>query len=399
MNINENFIIPGFIATGIASGIKKDDVSDLGLIFSEFPAITLGLYTTNKIKAAPIILNMERKGSSLSQAIIVNSGNANACTGKAGIEDAKRIISQLSRNLSIDENLIYIASTGVIGVRLPVESILDYLPNLVQSLRSDGFFEFAKAIMTTDTFPKMVYRKFSLGDREVKIGGIAKGSGMIMPNLATMLAFIVSDVAISVDALKKVFFSTVNETFNTITVDGETSTNDTVLIMANGQAKNSILTFPSKELSYFENELRDLFKELAGLIVKDGEGATKLVTIWVKGALNREDAVIAAKNIANSTLVKTALYGEDANWGRIMSALGKSGINLDPDKIAVFFNNVQVVKYGMANDSDWEEEAKNIISLKKFQITVNLNLGDKDAKVLTCDLTHEYININAEYRN
>jgi glutamate N-acetyltransferase/amino-acid N-acetyltransferase len=169
--------------------------------------------------------------------------------------------------------------------------------------------------------------------------------------------------------------------------------------MANGQAKNSTLTFPSKELSYFENELRDLFKELAGSIVKDGEGATKLVTIWVKGALNREDAVIAAKNIANSTLVKTALYGEDANWGRIMSALGKSGINLDPDKIAVFFNNVQVVKYGMANDSDWEEEAKNIISLKKFQITVNLNLGDKDAKVLTCDLTHEYININAEYRN
>ncbi|MDY6864203.1 MAG: bifunctional glutamate N-acetyltransferase/amino-acid acetyltransferase ArgJ [Thermodesulfobacteriota bacterium] len=399
MNVNKNFIIPGFAAAGIAAGIKKDGGPDLGLIFSEFPAVTMGAYTTNKIKSAPVILNIKRSEDPFSRAIIVNSGNANACTGNKGLEDAKSIISHLSRRLSIDENSIYIASTGVIGSRLPVKNIINHLPGLIQSLRPDGFLEFARAIMTTDTFPKMAFRKFILGDKEVTMGGIAKGAGMIMPDLATMLSFIVSDVAIEISVLKKLFAGAVDDSFNRISVDGETSTNDTVLMIANGQAKNSPLTFHSEELSFFDGILRNLMQELAGMIVKDGEGATKQVTIWVKGTSNKEDAVIAARNIANSPLVKTALYGEDANWGRIISALGKSGITLNPDRINIFFDSVQVVKNGIANHSNWEEEVKNVMSLKKFQIIIDLNLGTNDAKILTCDLTPEYININSDYRS
>lgn len=378
--------INGFLATGVSSGIKKDRRPDLGLIYSEKPSSVAAVFTKNRVKAAPIIvcqshLNMN-KGRA--RAIVVNSGNANACTGSKGIEDAIRTSQLIAETLGIERKEVLVASTGIIGKRLDIELISKAVPKLISTLSPDGFKRFAEAIMTTDTFPKIS----SFEGRGFKIIGIAKGAGMIMPNMATMLCFILTDIKIEPESLKNLLLRVVDETFNRISVDGDTSTNDTVIAMANGSAGEKDI-----------NDLREgLFKvcdELARMIVKDGEGATKLVDIIVKGAKSSSDAINAAKAVANSLLVKTAIHGGDPNWGRIIAALGRSEIEIEPDYVDIWIDDVQIVSSGQSTGK--EVAASERMKKDEFKIVIELKKGPYQDHILTCDLSSDYVRINSEY--
>jgi glutamate N-acetyltransferase/amino-acid N-acetyltransferase len=339
---------------------------------------------------------MQKIKSGKGKVIVVNSGNANACTGVQGRKDANNIISHLGRALGVNPSLIYPCSTGVIGTPMPMERILPSLPALTENVGRSSFEGVAKAIMTTDTFPKIVTKRIRTGNTTGTLSGICKGAGMIAPNMATMLCFILTDIAVEQKTLSKVLKSSVGKSFNRITIDGDMSTNDTVLMMANGMLGNRPLTGKSEHLQTFQGALDGLTYELARLVVKDGEGATKLIEVFVKGARSEADATKAALSIANSSLVKTAVYGNDANWGRIMAALGYSGIAFREEKVDIFFNAVKTVKNGLANGKD--REATEVLKGKSLKITVYLHSGRASSKVLTCDLTEEYIRINAEYR-
>lgn len=386
----------GFLFSTVEAAVKKPGRKDLALILSENGANIAGVFTTNTVKAAPVRICMRKIKSGKGRLIVVNSGNANACTGDQGIKDANNINSQLAGLLGVDSSLVYPCSTGVIGTPLPVERIIFSLPDLTKDLGHSSLEDVAKAIMTTDTFPKLVTKKIRVGNMTGTISGVCKGAGMIAPNMATMLCFILTDIAVEQKALSKALKSSVSKSFNRITIDGDMSTNDTVLLMANGMLGNKPLTAKSGDLLTFQKALDGLAYELAKLVVKDGEGATKLVEIYVKNARNEADAAKAAFSIANSSLVKTAIYGNDANWGRIMAALGYSGIAFREEKADIFFNAVKVAKNGLANNKD--REATEALKSKSLKITVDLHSGSASSKVLTCDLTEEYIRINAEYR-
>ncbi len=386
----------GFLFSTAEAAIKKPGRKDIALIISEVEAAIAGTFTTNTVKAAPVKICMNKIKSGKGRVIVVNSGNANACTGTQGTKDANEIISLISKHLKIKSSLIYPCSTGVIGTSMPMERILPSIPVLTQNAGSSSLEDVAKAIMTTDTFPKMVTKKIKVGNATGTISGICKGAGMIAPNMATMLCFILTDIAVEKKTLNRALKNAVNKSFNRITIDGDMSTNDTVLMMSNGMLGNTPLTGKSVFLNSFQRALDDLAYELAKLVVKDGEGATKLIEVYVKGTRNEPDAARAALSIANSSLVKTAIYGNDANWGRIMAALGYSGISFREEKTDIYFNNIKVVKGGLANNKD--REATEALKAKNIKITVDLHAGSSSSKVLTCDLTEEYIRINAEYR-
>ncbi|MGB5157749.1 bifunctional glutamate N-acetyltransferase/amino-acid acetyltransferase ArgJ [Desulfobacterium sp. N47] len=393
----KNIQCKGFMASGVISGLKKNGKKDLGLIYSEVPANVAGVFTRNKVQAAPVILDRKRIKTGLCQAFIANSGSANCCTGDQGMQDALLEAGFAASGLNISEELVLVASTGVIGKPLDPDKIKSAVPDLVKSLSCDGINDFAQAIMTTDTVPKIVSLKGEIGGCDFNITGVAKGAGMIRPDMATMLCFIITDVKSESDFLKEALISSTNRSFNRITIDGDTSTNDTVLIMANGMSGVYIDSNSGKE--YFQKLLDELMIKLAKMVVKDGEGATKLVDITVNNAASECDAGKIANTVANSNLVKTALFGEDANWGRILAAAGRSGAKLDPDSVDIYFDNVLMVKNGSGCGDDAEAEASKILKKPEFTIMLDLKLGNAKASVLTCDFSIDYVKINADYRS
>jgi glutamate N-acetyltransferase/amino-acid N-acetyltransferase len=394
-----DFKVQGFLFSGISAGIKKDGKKDLGLIYSEVPAQVAGLFTTNKVKAAPVQLDMERIKKGLCQAVIVNSGNANACTGSQGLRDAKRISSLVAKQLKIDERLVFPSSTGVIGSLLPMKKIEERIQELMDHLSPEGWMETVEAMMTTDTFPKIEVATCRIKGRRVKLCGMVKGAGMIRPNLATMLSFLVTDVNIKASLLQQMLEKAAEVSYNRITIDGETSTNDTVLLLANGKADHPILNQMGRDGEVFQSMLFKVCQNLAESLVKDGEGATKFIEILIRGARNKEDAKRAAYAIAHSPLVKTAFFGEDANWGRILCALGHSGVRIDPNRIDVFFDKAPIVKNGMGVRPRLEEKAAEVIKKKSFKVLVDLYQGKSQFSVLTTDLSLDYVKINASYRS
>lgn len=391
--------IKGFSAAAVQAGIRYSNRLDLGMIYSDFPAVTAGMFTTNQVKAAPVLLDMERLQQGRAQAVLVNSGNANACTGAQGMETAVATGAMAAQALGIDEKLIQVASTGVIGEQLDSEPFINGVPELVTRLSADGFEDLAQAIMTTDTVAKISSTTVNINGTEVKLLGIAKGSGMIMPDMATMLCFVVTDAQIVFTALKEAVRTGVEQTFNRITVDGDTSTNDMVLVMANGAAENEWIDEDNLDgLEIFSEALHKIFKDLALKIVADGEGATKIVTIRVIGAREKSGAMSAAQTIANSALVKTAFFGEDANWGRIIAALGRSDCRLRPDRVSIAFDDVVMVEKGLGLGKEVEALASEVLKHKEFTLTVDLHDGVEKAEVFTCDFSYDYVKINADYR-
>lgn len=386
----------GFVFSTAEAAIKKPGRKDLALIYSEKEAVTTGMFTTNMVKAAPVKLDMKRIRSGRGQAIIINSGNANACTGRQGLKDAMEMTGLVARGLGLKQGMVYACSTGVIGTPLPMERIRRGISGLLNNIGKSTIHDVAAAIMTTDTFPKVVSKDLRIGGKKETITGVCKGAGMICPDMATMLCFIMTDLNITRSALDKALKDAVGQSFNRITVDGDMSTNDTVLCMANGMAGNSVIMEDSVVFKAVTDALHEVAHKLSRMIVADGEGATKLVEIEVRNAKTEGDAKRAALAVGNSLLVKTALYGNDANWGRIMAALGYSGITLKEDKTDIYFGRVRLVRGGIATGRD--AEAADTLKDKEVRITIDLHLGNASAKVLTCDLTEGYIRVNAEYR-
>ncbi len=392
-------IIKGFSFSAVAAGIKYPDRLDLGLIYSDEPAVTAGVFTTNQVKAAPVLIDIERLRQGRSQAILVNSGCANACTGRNGTNDALASGRLAAEALGIDEEMVLLSSTGVIGMPLNLPAFQAHMKPLVDGLGSDNFEHVARAIMTTDMVVKTAYRTEVIGGKEVGFMGMAKGAGMIMPNMATMLCFIVTDARISYFELNQALKSGVAESFNRITIDGDTSTNDMVLVMANGAAGNDWIDDVARDdYTIFQNVLDSMLKELATKVVQDGEGATKCVTIRVCGAKENNEAEIIARTIATSSLVKTAFFGEDANWGRIIAAMGRSGVRFNPDHVDIAFGDVVLVRNGVGLGPDAERAATEVLRGKAFTVCIDLKDGSGCEEVLTCDFSIDYVKINADYR-
>jgi glutamate N-acetyltransferase/amino-acid N-acetyltransferase len=390
--------IKGFKFSAVEAAIKKPGRLDLGLIYSESSATVAAVFTTNKMKAAPVILTMERSRSGAVRAVIVNSGNANACTGSQGMDDALETCRLVALGLGIPDETTLVASTGVIGVPIPMERIRKGIPALIAGLEKGTLADLATAIMTTDTFPKLETRTGEACGKPFTIAGIAKGAGMIMPNMATMLAFLVTDAAVDPVWLNRVFRESNDASFNMITVDGDTSTNDTSIILANGMAGNVPLSEDSPDAPRFIAILDEVLLALARQIVKDGEGATKFVTITVKGAVSNAEAKMAAMAIANSSLVKTAFFGQDANWGRILAAVGYSGTEVDPGLVELYFDDVLMAGNGIFAGGDAEACGSQVLRNSEFTVTVDLKLGEGRATVYTTDLSYDYVKINADYR-
>jgi glutamate N-acetyltransferase/amino-acid N-acetyltransferase len=394
-----DFRVKGFLFSGISAGVKKDGKRDLGLIYSEVPAQVAGLFTTNAVKAAPVLLDRRRIKGGRCQALVVNSGNANACTGSEGLRDAEKVTSLVARGLGIKESFVLASSTGVIGAPLPMEKMEEGIPRLIGTLSPDGWMKTVEAIMTTDTFPKVEGVTCRIKGKSVRICGMVKGAGMIRPNLATMLSFIVTDANIKAPLLQRMLGEVAEFSYNRITIDGETSTNDTVLLLANGKSGHPPISRMDRDGALFYLRLKEVCQNLAKSVVRDGEGATKFIEIRVKGARNREDAKRAAYAIAHSPLVKTAFFGMDANWGRILCALGHSGIRIDPNRIDVFFDRMPIVKNGMGVGGQVEEQASEVIKNRSFRVTVHLYQGKGEFSVFTSDLSIDYVKINASYRS
>ncbi len=388
--------VPGFKAAAVDSGLKKGHGSDITLIVSEGPASAAGVFTANKVKAAPVLLTRKHILGGTARAIIANAGNANACTGTPGFTDAAHTAGLVGKTLGISPESVLVASTGVIGQRLDMDKVSRAIPELKASLAPEGIPMAAQAIMTTDSFPKTSSFDGMAGDRPYRILGLAKGAGMIMPDMATMLCFILTDIEMAPDILQKKLRVATEKTFNRISVDGDTSTNDMVLILANGMAGNTGLK--EKDLARFQEGLTVVMEDLARMIAKDGEGATKLVDVVINNALSAEDALKAARTVANSSLVKTAFYGQDPNWGRIMAALGRADIEMDETCVDIRINDVQIVSGGLGKGVEAEKQAARIMTQREFVLSVDLHQGNHRDHMVTSDLTHEYININADYR-
>ena len=405
MNVIKNGTITdvkGFKAAGITAGLKKSGKKDLALIYSEYKAVSAAVFTKNLVKAAPILVDMENIKSENTQAIIVNSGNANACTGEDGYKNAKKMTEIIAEKLNLHPTEVLVESTGIIGVQMDMEKVASGLEKIVPELSEEGGHNAGEAIMTTDTFPKNLAVKIEIGGKEVTIAGIAKGSGMIHPDMATMLAFLVTDISIDKKLLQKVFSKSTDDSYNMVSVDGDTSTNDMAGILANGAAGNTKITDEnSEEFKIFKEALNFVNKELAKSIAKDGEGATKLIEGTTKNARTMEDAKKVSKSVITSSLFKAAVFGSDANWGRILCAVGYSGAELIVDKIEIFIKGedktIQVAKNGMGIDFG-EEEVEKILKEEKVGVIVNLNDGNYDATAWGCDLTYDYVKINADYR-
>ena len=391
--------VPGIRAAGIYAGIKKAaDAKDVALIVTDAPATAAGVFTKNSVTAAPVFVCREHLTDGRAQAVIVNSGNANACTGEVGMANARRMAAATAEQLGIDADLVLVSSTGVIGQQLPMDKIENGIQTAASAISTEGGADAAEAIMTTDTYPKSVAVEIEISGVSVRIGGIAKGSGMIAPNMATMLSYLTTDAKINAEVLQAALNRVVDDTYNLLTVDTDRSTNDTVLILATGRAGNAeIVTADGDNYEAFCEGLLFVCTELVKMLARDGEGATKLVEVVVKHARNRDDAEKAARAVAESPLVKTAVFANDANWGRIMMAIGKSGAAFDPYQVGVWLADYQLVKDGM--DAGYnEDEATALFAQDPVRITIDLRAGDAAVTMWTCDYSYDYIRINADYR-
>lgn len=405
--INSGICAPkGFLASATEANIKYKNRTDMAMIFSKVPAISAGVYTTNLVKAAPVLWDRKITDSeTYVNAIVINSGIANACTKDEGMEYCKQSAKKAASELGVEENSILLASTGVIGMQLPIEKICTGIESLSNSLEQSkkAANEAAKAIMTTDTVSKEIAIEFEISGKTVKMGAMCKGSGMIHPNMCTMLGFITTDVNISKELLLKALRDDVVDTFNMVSVDGDTSTNDSLIILANGLADNEkIACESSEEYKVFKSNLNFITTALSKMIAGDGEGATALFEVVVEGAKTKETARTLAKSVVTSSLTKAAIFGHDANWGRILCALGYSGEKFDPDNMELYFESenrkILIYKDGVSVGFD-EEKATKILSAKEVRALVKLNMGDFSATAWGCDLTFDYVKINADYRS
>lgn len=394
----------GFQASGVHAGIKKNR-KDMALVYSSVPAKGAGTFTTNVVKAAPVIWDMKiTKESQYVQAVVLNSGVANACTGAEGDKNNELMAEAVAKALNIPINSVYTASTGVIGKQMPIDVIVKGVSLLAGELKPGlgAGAQAAEAIMTTDTYPKECAVSFVIDGKEVKLGGMAKGSGMIHPNMATMLAVITTDLAISKELLQEALSEDVKHSFNMISVDRDTSTNDSLLILANGLAGNKEITEKNDDYDAFCKALNYVTTNLAKKIAADGEGATKLLEVQVIGVKSEEDAISISKSIITSNLVKSAVFGNDANWGRILCAMGYSGASFDPDKVDLYIESadgkLKLVENGLGTDYS-EEYASKLLSGKEVKVTVDLKSGNATATAWGCDLTYDYVKINADYRS
>ncbi len=407
---SSTYAVTGFDAAGVAAGIKPDGALDLALVASPVPCRVAATFTRNAFPAAPVIYDRQLLALNPEQihGVVINSGCANACTGIQGRVNARLMAEWTEQALGAHDSTVFVMSTGVIGVQLPMEKLQAGIPQAVQALQQEGWPAAAQAIMTTDTRPKLATRTLQLEEAEVRLTGMAKGSGMIHPNMATMLSVLATDVAMAQPLLQQALSHSVERSFNRITVDGDTSTNDTVLLLANGLAGNDEVTDPTQPaFQQFQAALTELCQELAQAIVRDGEGATKFVTIQVHGAVDDEEAHRVGKAVANSSLVKTAFYGSDANWGRIIAAVGYAEAQVDPERVALFVQGgpgpgqrgeeLQLVQGGGPTDYQ-EEQAAAIFAQPEIDVRIELGLGEGASTVWTCDLSHEYVTINGEYR-
>ncbi len=402
MEIFNRFIAPkGFKFAGVSAGLKKAG-KDMAVIFSEQPCRSVGFYTTNVFAAAPVKVSKEHQATALPEAIVVNSGNANASTGKQGLINAYKMTKLTADGLGIDEKAVLVASTGVVGELFSMEKIEAGIKDAIKRLNINSGADAAKAILTTDTVAKQVSVQFELDGQLATISGFAKGSGMIAPemkiNQATMLAFIFTDLKISRKALNFILEDINERTFNSITVDGDTSTNDSVYVLANSILENSKIELNDERLGVVAKAFEAVFSSLARQIVKDGEGATKLIEINVHGAKDDNEAKLAAMAIANSSLVKTAFFGKDANWGRIAVALGYSGADFDPEKIDLKFDETELLKDGAPVQVD-NKKIETVMNKYNIKVDINLKNGEGKSSVLTTDLSYDYIKINADYRS
>ncbi|WP_196594443.1 bifunctional glutamate N-acetyltransferase/amino-acid acetyltransferase ArgJ [Pectinatus sottacetonis] len=386
----------GFKAAGVKAGIKKSGNPDLAVIISETDAVAAGTFTQNKVAAAPVYVSKKVISTGTATAIVTNSGCANACTGQQGLNDANKTTQIAARELNINPNDVIVASTGVIGVTLPMEKIESGIKNAVAALSSTGSESAANAIITTDTYIKSLTTTIEINGKEVRIGAIAKGAGMIQPNMATMLCFITTDANIDQVRLQLALSSIVEKSFNMISVDGDMSTNDMVVILANGQAGNDKIIKNDENFQLFYNALSELCTQMAQKVAADGEGATKFITINIHNAKNFKEAKKAGMSVANSPLVKTAFFGEDPNWGRVLCAVGYSGVDIDPDKTTVKFGNILIYANGTGIQFD-KEKLHKVMSEHDITIDIDINMGKTNATVWSCDLSYEYVKINGEY--
>ena len=396
MDKNIRLGVQGFTFNGIHVGIKEGQKKDLSLIHSQVPAVASAVFTTNDFKAAPVLLSMERIREGVAQTIITNSGNANAATGEQGYRDAVTMSHVTAVEIGVDPSSVLVASTGKIGEFLPIKKIETGIPSLIRGLSAEKIDAAEEAIMTTDKFPKLERRTGRIGSQEVTICGIAKGAGMIEPNMATMLAYVMTDAQIVHKELDKVFRESVDRSFNAISVDGCMSTNDMAVVMANGFAGNKTLNSGTGDYHIFSEMLFSVMEELAKSIVRDGEGATKVLEIVVVGANTQDNAKKVAYAIARSNLVKTAFFGKDPNWGRIISAAGSVGLGISNDQMEVLLDDFPVFSSGRGCKGA-ESRLLDIMEQNNIRVTVNLGMGKESFKMFASDLSHEYVHINADY--
>lgn len=388
----------GFTAAGVHCGLKAEGRRDLAIIAADEPVAAAAVFTTNAVAAAPVVVSRRHVAAGRCRAVIINAGNANACTGAQGEHDARATAVALAESLQCLPEEIVVCSTGVIGVPLPLDTVVSGIRDAVAALDDRSGDEAAEAIMTTDTFPKQTAVSLTLGGRRFTVGGMAKGSGMIAPNMATMLGVITTDAPLTADACDEALRAAVATTFNRVTVDSDTSTNDTVVLLAGGAAGGEPIGLGDERFAAMAEAVRVVSEELSRMLARDGEGATKLVTVTVTGAHDDIDAEKAARAVADSPLVKTALFGRDANWGRVAMAVGKSGAALDVSRLAIMFAGIEVCRDGGAVPFD-EDEALEALSADEVSIHVDLGVGVGSATMLTCDLSYEYVRINGEYRS
>lgn len=386
----------GFTAAGVKAGIKKSGNLDVAVIYTKTQAVVAGTFTQNKVAAAPVYVSKEVVATGTAHAIVANAGCANACTGQQGLDDAHKMAQIAADELGVNADDVIVGSTGVIGVNLPMDKLEAGIKDAVANLSADGSDNAGRAIITTDTHSKSVTCEFELSGKTVRMGAIAKGSGMIRPNMATMLCYITTDVAIDQVLLQKAVSGCVEKSFNMISVDGDMSTNDMVIVLANGEANNEKITEENADYQIFFDKLMILCTELAKQIAADGEGASKFLTINVKGAKSFADAKTVGMAIANSPLVKTAFFGEDPNWGRVICAVGYSGADMVPEKTVVKFGGITIFANGTGATYD-EKALAHVMKEKDIVIDIELNMGQEDATVWSCDLSYEYVKINGEY--
>ncbi len=388
----------GFLAAGVSAGIKKSGKRDVCLLAAERPVPAAGVFTTSTTAAPPVLVSREHIAGGVLRAIVANAGNANACTGEPGLRDARAMADAAAVALGCDVAEIGVCSTGVIGVPLPLDLVIAGIGDAAADLDSTNGEEAAEAIMTTDTFMKQVAISVTADGRTFTVGGMAKGSGMIQPNMATMLAFITTDAPLSAASCDALLRASVARSFNRITVDSDTSTNDSCFLMASGAEGGEELVPGSAAYEAVAAAVLEVATALAQMVVRDGEGATKFVTVTVRGAISEADAERAAFAIANSPLMKCALFGEDANWGRVAMAVGKSGATIDPGKLEIIFAGIVTCRDGTATGFD-EEEAARVLSEPEVEVLVDLHVGDAEATVWTCDFSYDYVRINGDYRS